>query len=238
MTFDQSTYDIRCEWGLAGVETLAPISDVVIVIDVLSFSTAVDVAVAGGASVLPYRWKDESAQAFAASKGATLAGSRFSSGYSLSPASLESVAAGAAIVLPSPNGSTLSFTSSARVTFTACLRNCQAVAARAVARGARISVIPAGEHWPDDTLRPCLEDLIGAGAVLARLPGRKSPEAELAVAAFERFRGNLHAALSDCGSGRELIEMGFASDVEMASDYASSAAAPVLFEDRFLDDGN
>jgi 2-phosphosulfolactate phosphatase len=105
--WDQAEYDLRCEWGLAGVQTLAPISDVLIVVDVLVFSTAVDIAVARGASVLPYRWRDSSAEAFAKSKGALLASPRSAGGYSLSPLSLQSIPAGTALVLPSPNGSTL-----------------------------------------------------------------------------------------------------------------------------------
>ena len=53
MFYDQSEFDIRQEWGLRGVEVLAPISDVVIVVDVLSFSTCVDVAVGRGGGGLP-----------------------------------------------------------------------------------------------------------------------------------------------------------------------------------------
>lgn len=44
MYFGQGDVDIRCEWGLAGVEALSPTSDVVIIVDVLSFSTSVDIA--------------------------------------------------------------------------------------------------------------------------------------------------------------------------------------------------
>jgi hypothetical protein len=44
--YDQAEYDLRCEWGLAGAQVQAPISDVLIVVDVLVFSTAVDIAVA------------------------------------------------------------------------------------------------------------------------------------------------------------------------------------------------
>ena len=213
MHYDQAEYDLRCEWGLAGVPVLTPISDALIVVDVLVFSTAVDIAVARGAAVLPYRWRDSSAEAFAQSKGALLASSRSRGGYSLSPPSLQSIPAGAALVLPSPNGSALCTTAGAAATFTACLRNCRAVAAYARARGSRIAVVPAGEQWGDGALRPAIEDLIGAGAVLASLPGRPSPEAETAIAAFERFQHNLHDALARSTSGKELVERGFACDV-------------------------
>ena len=216
------------------MRSLAPSSDAVVIIDVLSFSTAVDIAVTNGAAVLPHRWGDASAAAYAKSKGALLAGRRGDRGqYSLSPASLRSIPSGAALVLPSPNGSTLSLSAGGAVVITACLRNCEAVAARVREFGSRIGVVPAGEQWSDGTLRPCVEDLVGAGAVLASLGGSRSPETELAVAAFEHFRGNLYDAIANSGSGRELIERGFAEDVEWAAEYAGSSAVPVLRGDRF-----
>lgn len=234
MIFDQAEYDLRCEWGHAGVRTLAPVSEVLIVVDVLVFSTAVDVAVGRGASVLPYPWRDRSAEAFAKSKGALLAAHRPAGGYTLSPPSLQSIPAGAALVLPSPNGSTLSVMSSSAITFTACLRNCRAVAAAARARGSRIAVVPAGEQWEDGTLRPAIEDLIGAGAVLVNLPGRPSPEAETAIAAFECHAHGLSEALARSGSGKELAARGFSRDVECAAEYAVSAVAPIMQVDRFV----
>jgi 2-phosphosulfolactate phosphatase len=222
----------RCEWGLAGLLSLQESSDAVIIVDVLSFSTAVDIALSRGATVLPCRWKDDSAERFAAEQGAVLAGSRGAE-YSLSPASLRSIPPGTRLVLPSPNGSTLALAATIPV-WTACLRNAPAVARQAAAHGSRIAVIPAGEQWPDSTLRPCLEDLVGAGAVLANLPGTHSPEAELAIAAFTRFRHDLGGALSRCGSGKELIERGFASDVELAAEYDVSRIAPRLEQGQFI----
>ena len=234
MEFDQSEYDVRCEWGLHGVRTLSPASDVVIVVDLLSFSTAVDIAVANGASVLPYRWRDDSAKEFALARGALLASPRSShDGYSLSPASLESIPAQTALVLPSPNGSTLCLSTGKAVTITACLRNCEAVAARAQSYGTRIAVVAAGEQWSDGSLRFSIEDLIGAGAVIRALSGRRSPEAELAVAAFERFRDNLHDTIAGSSSGSELVARGFARDVELAAEYSCSHSVPVLNGDRF-----
>lgn len=234
MTFSQSNYDIRCEWGLAGVLALAPQSQAVVVIDVLSFSTAVEIAVSRGAEVLPYRWNDASAQTFAIAKRAHLAAPRGQAGYSLSPASLESIHQGESLVLPSPNGSTMSLEAAVIApTWCACLRNAPAVAARLRSNAQRIAVIPAGEQWDDGSLRPCLEDLIGAGAVIAELPGSRSPEADLAVAAFERFRSSLEETISNCGSGRELAQRGFHRDLELASALNVSQAAPVFSADRF-----
>lgn len=48
--FDQSPYQVRLDWGLAGLERLAP-ADVVVIVDVLHFSSRVADAVADGAAV-------------------------------------------------------------------------------------------------------------------------------------------------------------------------------------------
>jgi 2-phosphosulfolactate phosphatase len=60
MNFDQADFEVRCEWGKQGVLQLAPVSDVIIVVDVLSFSTCVDIPNTQGAIVYPYQWRDES----------------------------------------------------------------------------------------------------------------------------------------------------------------------------------
>lgn len=209
--------------------------DAIIIVDVLSFSTAVDIVVSKGASVYPYRWKDDSAKQFAVAKHALLADNRRSvDQFSLSPNSLRTIPEGSALVLPSPNGSALSLSTSGLPTFTACLRNAPQVAKRAALCGSRIAVIPAGEGWPDDSMRPCVEDLVGAGAVLAALPGRRSPEADLAISAFLNSRRNLVEVISRCSSGRELIEAGFFHDVEIAAEYAVSSSAPVMAQGRFV----
>jgi 2-phosphosulfolactate phosphatase len=237
MYFDQEPFDIRCEWGLAGVETLSPSSDVVIVVDVLSFSTSVDIATARGAIVLPYRWREpDQARAFAAAQGALLAGTRQKEGdtYSLSPASLLTIPAGTRLVLPSPNGATLSLATGAARTFAGCLRNAAAVAQAAARSGRRISVIAAGERWTDGGLRPAIEDLIGAGAIIDRLPGQRSPEAMAAVGAYRALADTLQSAIQQCGSGRELIGRGFARDVELAVEMNVSDCVPVLIDGAYV----
>jgi 2-phosphosulfolactate phosphatase len=232
--FDQREFEIRCEWGLRGLSELDPISDVVIVVDVLSFSTAVDIATGRGAAVFPYPLKDASAKAHADAVGAELASSKREAGFSLSPRSLLAVPPGYRLVLPSPNGGALCFAARCPNLLTACLRNASAVAEAAAGLGSSMALVPAGETWASGEIRPSLEDLIGAGSVIARLPGRRSPEAELAVAAFERFRANLYSALRECGSGKELIARGFAADVELAAQYDISQTAPRLVDQAFV----
>ena len=48
--FDQHGYDICFEGGARGAEVLAPSCEAIIIVDVLSFSTAVSVATARGAA--------------------------------------------------------------------------------------------------------------------------------------------------------------------------------------------
>ena len=235
MIFDQQEFDIRCEWGAHGIAVLAPISDVVIIIDVLSFSTSVDVAVTQGAMVFPYRWRDDTARAYAVSVGATLADpGRHPSRYSLSPASLTAIPSGTRLVLPSPNGSTLTLAAKRTPVLAGCLRNAWAVAAVARKYGQKIAVIPAGERWKDDgSLRPSFEDLIGAGAIISHLTGRRSPEALVALAAFRAVESELDTELRQCSSGKELMEWGFATDVLLAAQLNVSGCAPLLVNDAY-----
>lgn len=233
MYYDQSEYDIRCEWGLNGVVDLAALCDAVVIVDVLSFSTCVDVAVGRGATVYPYRWHDGRVEEFARSVGAVAAGPTRGVGYGLSPASLMSIETGVRLVLPSPNGSTLSLSTGDKPTFAGCIRNAEAVAEAAGRVGRRILVVPAGERWPDGSLRFAIEDLIGAGAIIAGLKGTLSPEARIAVGAYEGVRGPLHTVLEQCSSGRELIERGFGEDVRLASMLNCSEVAPVLVDGAY-----
>jgi 2-phosphosulfolactate phosphatase len=233
MYFDQADFEVRCEWGEKGVLHLAPISDVVIVIDILSFSTCIDIANSRGAIVFPYPWKDESVQEFAQSVSAEVAEKRGGGRYSLSPASLLEIEKGTRLVLPSPNGSTLSLATGIVPTLAGCLRNCRSVALAAMKYGRRIAVIPAGEKWQDGSLRPSFEDFIGAGAVLSHLEGRLSPEAQLAIEAYGGVQPSLKHLIKQCGSGQELIERGFEQDVDLASEVDVSRCIPVLLDGAY-----
>lgn len=226
---------VALEWGPVGAKVLAESCDVVVVVDVLSFSTAGTVAVEQGAKVWPHTG-GESAGRLARDIGAVLAGNRSShEGPTLSPASLVGLDGDARVVLPSPNGSSIAFAavSGSCPVVAGCLRNARAVA-RHLRDVERIGLVPAGEQWGDGSLRPAYEDLVGAGAVVQRLteqdPGLQlSPEAEAAALAFRALR-----PLEQSTSGVELVEKGYADDVRIAGEVDVSGCVPLLVEGRFV----
>lgn len=234
MTFNQAEYDIRCEWGENGVAALASDCNALIIVDILSFTTCVEIATARGVTVYPYRWKDSSSQRFASEIDAELATPRDAGGFSLSPASLTDIPSGSRLVLPSPNGSKLSLATGNVPTFAGCFRNAAAVANTARELGNVIGIVPAGERWPDGSLRPSLEDLLGAGALIEHLAGSMSPEAQTAQDAFRAARPRLKERIMRSVSGNELIERGYERDVHLASEVNVSQCVPRLHGGAYI----
>jgi 2-phosphosulfolactate phosphatase len=245
---DQHGFAFRFDWGAEGLHALAPACDVIVIVDVLRFTSAVSAALERGSIVFPYRWRDDAAATYAAERDAVLAGARSEGPISLSPTDLLTVATPTRIVLPSPNGSTVSYLArEAGVPFVLAgsLRNAAATARRALAlaHSGAIGVVAAGERWPREggPLRPCVEDLLGAGAVLAALDPSAavsapcgSPEAMAARAAFIAARPLLEDALADSASGRELARVGYGDDVATASQLDVSDLAAQLVDDAFV----
>jgi len=101
--------------------------------------------------------------------------------------------------------------------------------------GGPIAVIAAGERWRSDgSLRACLEDTLGAGAILAGLRGTRSPEAEGAVAVFEAFKQRMLETLVRCSSGRELGEKGHPRNIQMAAEVDASSGVPLMQDGAFM----
>ena len=95
----QGGFAYRFDWGVDGLEALAHDAAVVVVIDVLRFTTAVCCALEAGATVLPYRWRDDSTAAYAARHRAVLAGRRELGEPSLSPTDLLTLVGSIAVSL-------------------------------------------------------------------------------------------------------------------------------------------
>jgi 2-phosphosulfolactate phosphatase len=227
---------VELEWGPGGARALAFGCQVIVVVDVLSFTTAVSIAVSRGALVWPYPWAgdDDRAEELAAALGARMVRGRASgAALTLSPVSLLDVPAGARLLMPSPNGSTIAHTAgSYRCRVVAgCLRNATAVAT-ALSGVAAVGLVPAGERWPDGSLRPAYEDLVGAGAIAAMLRGMGadlSPDAAAAAAAASAGPG-----LAGCPSAEELLDKGFLDDVALAQQRDVDHAVPELRDGCFV----
>jgi 2-phosphosulfolactate phosphatase len=173
---------------------------VIVVVDVLRFTTVVEIAVSRGVAVEPLPQPELGSDP-------------------ISPSEAERAAAGSRLRIHSPNGGAVSIAAAAAgaEVVAACFRNASSTAA-AVAGAGPVGLVAAGERWPDESLRPCWEDLCGAGSIAAALPSaRLSPEAEAAASMFLAARSRLPQLLKDCVSGRELLERGLDRDVALAA---------------------
>lgn len=232
----QEGADVRLADGPHDLVAVAPLAGTVVVIDVLSFSTCVSVVVAGGGTVLPLPWRDERAGRAAAEVGAVLAGPRSLTEPSLSPSSLRTLAAGTTLALPSPNGAraVLLAAQFAEVAV-GCLRNATATADVVATWPRPVVLAAAGERWPDDRLRPALEDRLGAGRVAGLLRAHGlSLSVEARAAADLAAATDIAPAVRDCASGRELTERGFAADVDCATELDADGRAAVLVDGRLV----
>jgi 2-phosphosulfolactate phosphatase len=246
----QSSYEVRFDWGIEGLRSIADGVGVIVFIDTISFTTTVELATGLGLEVEPFPTLDrEAAAAYAESVGAKLAGRRGDPGLSLSPTSMtaENVAAFGAprAVVISLNGSRVAADAGRYgvPVVAANLRNFSAVARwvldyqRRLGQRAKVAVVASGERRADDTLRPAVEDQLAAGAVVGALAqlgiDASSPEAAVAAAAFESLRRAAGHLLTASVSARELAAVDQLEDVRIAAKLDVSDVVPVMRDGVF-----
>jgi len=257
--FGQAKYQVRFDWGAAGAERILPGAHVVVVVDVLSFTTGVVAAAERGVPVAPWPAGDEAgAAALAERLGGVVAGRRGEAGPTLSPMSFAGAEAvdelDGPVVIPSPNGGAIAARLAERevVVLAGALRNRTAVADRVLAlqeeRGERtiVAIVAAGERETPagggagggEAIRFAIEDQLAAGAIVDALVGlgidHTSPEAAVACAAFEGLRHATTHLIGASGSAVELVEQGFRTDVRFASERDASRVVPELRGGVFL----
>ena len=238
--FAQSPYRCRLDWGRHGARAAAERQDILVIVDTLSFSTAVVTAVQGGGLVYPCA-EDEQPGVLAQRIGGEVAVRRkdvpAKGRFSLSPLTYLHLAPGTRIVLASPNGATCSrYARAVPFLFVGALVNAEAVATVVShlldTTDRCVTIIACGERWQppsaDGALRVALEDYLGAGAILASLRYEQSPEARACAGAFTHSRRDIATLLWECGSGRQLRSMGFPEDVRHAAQLNSYDAVPVM----------
>jgi 2-phosphosulfolactate phosphatase len=246
---------VHVEWGRTGLEQAAARDDGIVIVDVLSFSTLValvtergavvralapdDIAALGGRGAVSRRFEAHVAGEQRADPTARV---------TLSPSSATRVEADDRLVVPSLNGGTLtSNAATAPFAIVACLRNAVAVG-RFVAATLRlglvdrVTIVAAAEKWKDDIAAPertrfALEDWLGAGAIALECRARDamlSSEAEFAARGYAASRRDLHAVVATSVTGRELIDIGFGSDVALAVAAGVDDGVPWLRPDGFI----
>ncbi|WP_078596676.1 2-phosphosulfolactate phosphatase [Evansella clarkii] len=239
--FDQMPYDCKFEWGRRGAKEAAKRGEIIIIVDVLSFSSTVVTAVNFGAVIYPFP-PEEDGKAYAEKVGAELILGRAEAAKAgkptLSPVTFNKEHAGGKFVLTSLNGAFCTWVASdVPALLIGSLLNASSVAeaANRLRKELKkpVTVVACGERWAEvkedeDALRPSVEDYLGAGAVLAKMEGGKSPEAEVCAAAFNSSADRLSELLWECGSGRELRERGHGADVEHCSQLDVYKIVPVL----------
>ncbi|MCT9819119.1 2-phosphosulfolactate phosphatase [Microbacterium sp. W1N] len=198
--FDQSRYQVRLEWGVDGLDRLAP-ADVVIVVDVLRFSSTVTAAVAGGEAV-PL---DEAAHA-----------------VSLNGAAVAERAAGTgAVVLL---GCLRNAAAVARAVLAEQTRRAARTSIAVIAAGERDGRSGPVRVAVEDLLGAgAVVDALSALGI-----DHTAPEAAAACEAFRGLRGATRHLLTASGSGQELIDAGRRDEVLAAAVVDDTDAVPLL----------
>lgn len=211
--------------------------DVLVLVDVLSFSTAVATGASRGVVFYPAGSRRR-AEALALEREAVASVPRKETRpgrYSLSPRSYLEAPPGLRVALRSPNGARMAILSKgAPAVLVAGIVNASAAggaaSAGAKAAGCGVTIVACGERSPETGRRRrfAAEDFLGAGAVAAAVDLPRTGEAETAVRAFEACRGDLEAVLLQTRSGLELVAAGFGEDVAWAARLDSIPGAPLL----------
>jgi 2-phosphosulfolactate phosphatase len=244
--FSQSPYRCKLDFGQWGTAQALERNDIVVIVDTLSFSTTVVTAVSHGGLIYPCSITENSVM-LAQRLGAEVAVRRnevpHKGRFSLSPLTYLEMTAGTKIVIPSPNGGTCSsFAQTAPCLFIGSFVNAKAIA-NAISQILKatdlcVTIICCGERESAlsdyGETRMAIEDYLGAGAIFSYLEYEKSPEAYVCEGAFLHVHKQLETILLDCGTGRKLCELGFAADIQHASQLNLYNSVPRMGVEGFL----
>jgi len=238
---------IQCnlEWGVEGALRAGQRREIGLIIDCLSFSTAVVTAVAQGAVIYPCGHATDSVT-LANTANAELAVKRQDvpklGRFSLSPPTLLEAERGSRIVLPSLNGgSCVEAAIGSPFILTGALINAKAAAGGVVMlmkkTGKSVTIVACGEQEESADgvmeLRHAEEDYLSAGAILAELDFQKSTEADKCEKNFIANKEMIAETIWNSPSALWLRERGFGSDVEFATELNKYSCLPFLTEGRF-----
>lgn len=224
---------VQLDWGEPAAVAAAERGEIVVLIDVLSFSTTAAIAL------------EREAEVVVGGPGAASVSSAPGRRDGLSPARALALQPGERLVLASLNGARCAAAVADReaLVILGSLRNRAAVVGYLAGLGVegrlrRVTLVACAEQRTASSgdfagsMRPCLEDWLGAGAIAAGLEQRGltlSPDAQAAAVTYTAATAaQIGAWLRGCPSGRELTDRGFGLDVELAARVDATTSVPVL----------
>lgn len=202
--FDQHRYQVRFEWGVEGLGRLAA-SDIVIVVDVLRFSTTVTDAVARGESV-------------------ALADT-FATSINGAPVARAAADSGAVVML----GGLRDASAVARAALDEQRRRGARTSIAVIAAGERGADGTLRFAVEDQLGSGAVIDALGLLGV-----DHTSPEAAAAGESFRGLRGAARHLLTASGSGQELVDRGERDIVLDAAAVDAASVVPVLRDGVFV----
>jgi 2-phosphosulfolactate phosphatase len=234
---------VNVDFGPEGARAASAKGDLVVIVDVLRFSTTVCTAIANGFTIIPCATKAR-AEEIARETGATVSGKTGVARYSLSPLDYVNPKNTEEVILISPNGAGCAEALADRaVGFIGCFLNARALArvlnSVAAASAKDITLIAAGEVREDQeddlkTRRFAIEDYLGCGIILSELKMRMTAEAELCMRAFDASNHDYAGLIRASLSGQYLINRGLEFDISHAVQKNIYGTVPVLEQGRFI----
>jgi 2-phosphosulfolactate phosphatase len=236
---------LHLAWSFEGLREALDNENIVVVVDVLRFSSAVVTAIANGFIIYPASDYKKGTD-LATSIGAELSGRPDEARYSISPSSfMNATGDDKEVILPSPNGSTCAeLIREDEIGYIGCLLNAKAVGRHvsqiAFDKKKDVTVIAAGEQKAIDTgerivydLKSsyrvfAIEDYLGAGAIICYSVLNKSRAARACERAFKRSRDRLEKLLHISFSGKYLIQHNLKKDIEHAIQLNRYDVVPVV----------
>lgn len=203
--FDQSRYQVRLDWGFDGLARLSP-ADVVVVVDVLRFSTTVTDAV---------------------SHGETVALDAAAHTVSLNGARVAAAASGSLVLL----GCLRNASAVAAAVHVEQARRAARTSVAVIAAGelaSRAEGAPMRFAVEDQLGAGAIVDALALLGI-----DHSSPEAAVACESFRGLRGAARHLLTASGSGQELIDLGRRDEVLNAAAIDVTDAVPVLRDGVF-----
>ena len=193
-------FDIHCCWGFKLAEDTFIQYDVCIIVDVLFFSTSIDLLLDTKENTQNIPVAHHFIQPFSPEK----------------------------LSIASPVGLPLQLNLHTKTVLAGCLRNARAVAKAAMQLGNTVLVIPVGDKLSDEDFKTCSEDFIAAGAIVSYLKGDRTAESNAALDIYNSSKDDIEEMVKLSSSARHMILNGFSPEVDQACQFNRSKNVPLL----------